>query len=542
MILRCDIVRGPPTGMRTRYQDCPSAQFTSKAIIQWKTCEPHRNRIEKSAPLSNTLITTTSGSRRPNPHRCNESSSAKFTEFEIQDGVLVHHQTQGNADIVQVVVPTKLQTEILKALHDAPTGGHLSKEKLLGKVRSRYFWFGSNKDVRSYCKFCLDCQKQKSPRPTPIAPMQNIECSTPFEFVSMDICGPYPESANKNKYILVVTDHFTKWAEAYPIPNQEASTVAHKFEHFINTFGYPKILLTDQGRNFESDLIREMCVRLNIDKRTTSAYHPQTNGQTERFNRTMNSMFPSMCPRTSRTGTCGFQACSSRIARQFTRQPDFRRMQWCSDVKPHNLSSSRSQFLKNPSPLSHLQSTFQRSRKRLQPSHDKATIHLQRAQVNQKAYYDQKANAEEFKIGDRVLVYDPVTKGSPKFEKHFKGPYLVAQKPIAGGVTYVLRSEDTGTPIKVHRNRLKICNVAPAQLKQVQIVEEQLLVPGVDPGGLQQPPAAVALPPVVAPPVLPPPAAAPPPGRPQRARRPPERLIDEYLVAQAAQQERHHKN
>ena len=111
-------------------------------------------------------------------------------------------------------------------------------------------------------------------------------------------------------------------------------------------------------------------------------------------------------------------------------------------------------------------------------------------------------------------------------------------------MTYVLRSEDTGTPIKVHRNRLKICNVAPEQPKQVQIVEEQLWQPGVDPGGQQQPPAAVAPPPPVAPPpaVPPPPAVAPPPGRPQRARRPPERLIDEYLVAQAAQQERRHKN
>ena len=208
--------------MRTRYQDCLSAQFTSKAISQLTTCEPHRSRIEKSAPLSNTLIMITTGSRINEPSSLQRKFISQIYEFEIQDGVLVHHQTQGNADIVQVVVPTKLQTEILKALHDAPTGGHLSKDKMLGKVRSLYFWFGSNKDVRSYCKFCLECQKQKSPRPTPIAPLQNIECSTPFEFVSMDICGPYPESANKNKYILVVTDHFTKWAEAYPIPNQEA--------------------------------------------------------------------------------------------------------------------------------------------------------------------------------------------------------------------------------------------------------------------------------------------------------------------------------
>ena len=120
--------------------------------------------------------------------------------------------------------------------------------------------------------------------------MQPIQCSKPYEFVSIDICGPYQISYRGNRYILVITDHFTKWVEAYAIPNQEAVTVAFCFETLINTFGYLDIILTDQGRTFESALIKEMCARLKIDKRTTLAYHPQCNSQTERFNWTMNAM------------------------------------------------------------------------------------------------------------------------------------------------------------------------------------------------------------------------------------------------------------
>ena len=74
------------------------------------------------------------------------------------------------------------------------------------------------------------------------------------------------------------------------MPNQETTTIAFCLEQFVNTFGYPDIILTNQSLNFESGLIKEMCVRLNIDKRTTSTYHPQCNGQTERFNCKMNAM------------------------------------------------------------------------------------------------------------------------------------------------------------------------------------------------------------------------------------------------------------
>ena len=107
----------------------------------------------------------------------------------------------------------------------------------------------------------------------------------------MDILGPLPTTVRGNKYVLVVGDYFTKWTEAYPMPDSEATTVARLLvNEFICRFGVPEQLLTDQGRNFESTLIEQICQLLGIRKMRTTPYHPQSDGMVERFNRTLLSM------------------------------------------------------------------------------------------------------------------------------------------------------------------------------------------------------------------------------------------------------------
>ena len=95
--------------------------------------------------------------------------------------------------------------------------------------------------------------------------MEGCECC-PLERVALDILGPLPRSSRGNRYILVVADYFTRWTEAYPIPNQEAITVARRFiGEFVCRYGAPLQILTDQGAQFQSQLFAEMCQLLNID-------------------------------------------------------------------------------------------------------------------------------------------------------------------------------------------------------------------------------------------------------------------------------------
>ena len=115
--------------------------------------------------------------------------------------------------------------------------------------------------------------------------------SRPLERIAMDIVGPLPVTERGNRYILVVGDYFTRWKEAYPMKDMEAQTVACILvNEFICRLGVPDTIHTDQGRNFESKLIKELCQMLGIKKTRTTPYHPQSDGMVERFNRTLLNM------------------------------------------------------------------------------------------------------------------------------------------------------------------------------------------------------------------------------------------------------------
>jgi len=118
--------------------------------------------------------------------------------------------------------------------------------------------------------------------------MQLYNFGEPMERVAIDVLGPLPETDQGNNYILIAMDYFSKWPEAYALPNQEAVTVAAVFvSQFLSRFGIPGELHSDQGRNFESSVFQEVCTLLAIHQTRTTAQHPQSDGIVERYNRTI---------------------------------------------------------------------------------------------------------------------------------------------------------------------------------------------------------------------------------------------------------------
>ena len=112
-----------------------------------------------------------------------------------------------------------------------------------------------------------------------------------MQLVAIDILGPLLESEAGNSYILVAADYFTQWVEAYPIPYQEATTVAKKLtDDLFFRFSPPEQLHFDQGLQFESTVIAEVCKLLGIAKSCTTPYHPQGDSLVKRFNRTLLAM------------------------------------------------------------------------------------------------------------------------------------------------------------------------------------------------------------------------------------------------------------
>ncbi|GFU94883.1 retrovirus-related Pol polyprotein from transposon 412 [Trichonephila clavipes] len=160
--------------------------------------------------------------------------------------------------------------------------------KTLQKARERFYWNNVRSDVEKCCRICDPCAARKCPRKRTRGRLQLYNVGAPFERIAFDILGPLPRSSDDNNNILVVMDYFIKWTEAYPIPDQEASTVAEvSVQHWISRFGVTLQQHSDQGRNFDSEVCKRLCEILAIDKTRTTALHPQSDGMVERFNRTI---------------------------------------------------------------------------------------------------------------------------------------------------------------------------------------------------------------------------------------------------------------
>ena len=194
------------------------------------------------------------------------------------------------------IVPRKLRPDVLKEYHDVVTSGHFGTKKTLQRLRQRFYWVGMRHDVNEWCRTCEVCCAKKGPKSAKRAPLQIYRIGAPMERVAIDIAGPLPTTVTGNRYILVAMDYFTKWPEAFAIPNQEARTVATVLvNEFFTRFGMPNELHSDQGRNFESAVFQECCALLRIRKTRTTPMHPESDGMVEKFNWTLGQQLAKFC-------------------------------------------------------------------------------------------------------------------------------------------------------------------------------------------------------------------------------------------------------
>ena len=146
--------------------------------------------------------------------------------------------------------------------------------------------------VKTKLGCCANCAQYFRGKPPRKAGLQPVVCGTPWCRVAIDITGKHPTSRNGYEYILTVMDYFTKWAEAYPIRDHKATTVARVLlENCFTRLEMPKEIISDQGTEFEGELFIDLCKSLDISKLRTSPYWPSTNGMVKRYHRTLNQMF-----------------------------------------------------------------------------------------------------------------------------------------------------------------------------------------------------------------------------------------------------------
>ena len=367
-------------------------------------------------------------------------------------------QGRGLNKTLQLVLPSSLVPAVLEGLHSSLVGGHMGAKKTLDKVRCRFYWVGQRKDITQWCISCPTCCSRKTPIPAPCAPMQLDPVERPLQRVAMDILGPLPETEKGNKYILVIGDYFTKWKEAYPLPNMEAMTVArHLVSEFMCRFGVPEQLHSDQGRNFESGVIKGICELLQVRKTRTTPYHPQSDGMVERFNRTLLNLLSLSVSenerdwdvklpvllfayRTSVHETTGVTPFSMMLGREARLPED---LIYGLPVGGAPVPQGGREYVE------HLKKAMQNAYKSIR---DEAWKEMQ----HQKNVYDERQNERQcYQKGDFVWLHCPaVPRGhSPKFHRPWQGPYEVEEK--LGDVVYRIRKNHQAKQLTVHFNRLK---------------------------------------------------------------------------------------
>jgi hypothetical protein len=238
------------------------------------------------------------GYRPQGPVVCSASPEVRhywnhWTSLEVTNGLLYKHYYRGDGsdEYFQLIVPQKLRKEVFYHMHKGPLSGHLGKKKTIQKTLQSFYWYELRQDIKLMTKRCDTCAANKKPVRSPRAKLGDMRTGSPWDRLAMDVLGPLPITSRNNRYILVVADTFSKWTEIFAMPDQTAHTCANLLlNEVIGRFGCSYDLHTDQGRAFESDLIRDLCTLLGIRKTRTSSKHPQGNGQVERFNITLIKM------------------------------------------------------------------------------------------------------------------------------------------------------------------------------------------------------------------------------------------------------------
>lgn len=360
--------------------------------------------------------------------------------------------------ITQLVLPEKMRLLVKTSLHN--DSGHLGFERTLNLFRERFFWPRMHHEIKSWCEQCERCCLRKTPTAGNKAPLVSIHTNAPMELICMDFLV-LEKCKGGIENVLVVTDHFSRFAQAYPTKDQKAVTVAKVlWRNFFCRFGFPAKLHADQGRNFESSVVKELCKLTGITRTHTSPYHPQGNGLTETFNRTLMNMLgtldPDQKPRwheyvdalthaynCTRHDSTGF----SPYFLMYGRHPRLP-VDLLFDLSTANEPCEYSEYV-------------QTLRECMTYAYGEADRMSRHAKGLQKKHYDKKVKSNVFKPGDRVMVKICHVEGKQKLADRWEPcPYVVVKKQ-PGTPVYVVRTEVGDKERVLHRNLLAQCMFFP---------------------------------------------------------------------------------
>lgn len=378
----------------------------------------------------------------------------QWKRIKMCDGLLYRVVNDVNfGECFQLLVPSCLQKSVMQSVHDSM--GHQGIERTLHLLRQRAFWVGMHKDIEHWVKNCQRCVLTKMPNPKIHPPMKSFLATRPLEVVAVDFTLLEPASDGREN-VLVITDVFTKFTQAFPTRDQRAETTAKVLlKEWFMKYGVPERLHSDQGRNFESEVIAELCKMYGVKKTRTTPHHPTGNAQCERFNRTLHELLRTL------------------PADKKRRWPEhLPELVYAYNVTPHATTGYSPYFLLygvDPHlPVDALLANENRNNKNL----DWLAVHQQRlkeAHTRAKEYAEQKA-AERIAQHSHKVYCPPVEVGEYVYLRHRpagRNKIQDAWSPVVYqvvdivGTTYTVRPAEGGPIRRVNRVDIRQCVKTP---------------------------------------------------------------------------------
>ena len=298
----------------------------------------------------------------------------------------------------QLVLPSTMRPDVLASLHDKM--GHQGLERTLGLLKSRVYWPGMHHDVKAYIDGCQRCQMGR--RPAVHTTSGHVLASRPLEILAIDFTK-LDAASDGREDVLVITDVFTKFTQAIPTRNQEALTVAKVLvRDWFQRYGVPERIHSDQGRDFESRLIQELCSIYDVKKSHTTPYHPQGNGQCERFNRSMHDLLRTLPPEEKPRWPVHLP----ELVQAYNNTPH-----GSTGFAPHFLLFGQQPRLPVDNLLGHPSFAgagavdwVRQHRLRLQEAHQRAYTQLKQAAAKRGKLSDKRASDHPLHVGDHVYI------------------------------------------------------------------------------------------------------------------------------------------